>query len=86
MSEEYYKIEAVDLPTDIWRIVNPEGEEVIRVITSRVANKFKKILNEKQSRIEELEHALHSTHGLYASDQEDMSHPFRLDFTKELEL
>ena len=33
--------------------------------------------------LEYLEHELHSLTGLYASDKEDMSHPFKLEF-KEL--
>ena len=41
-------------------------------------------LNNQSKRIEELEHQLHTCHGLYASDKEDMSEPFRLDFSKTL--
>ncbi len=38
------------------------------------------LLNQKEERIEYLEHQLHSLNGLWASDKEDMSYPFRLEF------
>ena len=42
-------------------------------------------LNNLDEKCKKLEHQLHSLNGLYASDQEDMSEPFRLDFSKILQ-
>ena len=44
----------------------------------------KKLIEELKERIKELEYQLDVIDGLYASDQEDMSHPFRLDYKKVL--
>ena len=84
MIKEYYKVEVVDMPTDVWRILDYEDEEIMRVIDSRIAHQICDCLNRKQEYISKLEHELHSCHGLYASDQEDMSHSFQLDFSKVL--
>ena len=45
---------------------------------------IEKKLNWQDERIKELEYQLDVIDGLYASDQEDMSHPFRLDYQKVL--
>ena len=45
---------------------------------------FQDTIEKQQKRINKLEHDLGSVHGLYASDKEDMSYPFRLDFSKTL--
>ena len=39
---------------------------------------------QQEERIKQLEHQLATLDGLYASDKEDMSEPFRLDFTEIL--
>lgn len=44
----------------------------------------KKLIEELKERIKELEYQLDVIDGLYASDQEDMSHPFRLDYKEVL--
>lgn len=49
MSE--YELELVDLPTEIYKI-NKDGEELIRIYTSRVAHQVLKILQELDAELE----------------------------------
>lgn len=66
------------------QIRDSKGEyEPVSVLYSEDAKGVMDLLNEKEERIEYLEHQLHSLSGLWASDKEDMSYPFRLEF-KEL--
>ena len=63
------------------QIIDSKGEyEAVCVLYLEDAHKVMDLLNKKEKRIEELEHQLHSLTGLWASDKEDMSHPFRLEF------
>ena len=67
------------------QIIDSKGEyEAVCVLYSEDAKGVMDLLNEKEKRIEYLEHQLHSLNGLWASDKEDMSYPFRLEF-KECE-
>lgn len=67
-----------------YRLLTEKGEyEPVCVLYSEDAKQVMDLLNQKEQRIEELEHQLHSLSGLWASDKEDMSYPFRLEF-KEL--
>ena len=66
------------------QIIDSKGEyDSVCVLYSEDAKQVMDLLNQKEQRIEELEHQLHSLSGLWASDKEDMSYPFRLEF-KEL--
>ena len=66
------------------QIVDSKGEyEPICVLYSEDAPKVMDLLNQKEKRIEQLEHQLHSLSGLWASDKEDMSYPFRIKELKE---
>lgn len=66
------------------QIIDSKGEyESVEVLYSEDAPRVRDLLNQKEERIEYLEHQLHSLTGLWASDKEDMSYPFRLEF-KEL--
>ena len=68
------------------QIIDSKGEcEEVCVLYSEDAKGVMDLLNEKEERIEYLEHQLHSLNGLWASDKEDMSYPFRLEF-KELKM
>lgn len=63
------------------QIVDSKGEyKPVCVLYSEDAKDVMSLLNQKEERIEQLEHQLHSLSGLWASDKEDMSYPFRLDF------
>lgn len=64
--------------------IEDNGQPLIATKSKEDADLTCSILNEKEERIEYLEHQLHSLTGLYASDKEDMSKPFRLDFSKIL--
>ena len=67
------------------QIIDSKGEyEAVCVLYSEDAEKVMDLLNQKEERIEQLEHQLHSLSGLWASDKEDMSHPFRLEFNRKL--
>ena len=67
------------------QIIDSKGEyEAVYVLYSEDAHQISDLLNQKEKRIKELEHQLHSLDGLWASDKEDMSYPFRLEF-KELQ-
>lgn len=67
------------------QIIDSKGEyEAVGVLYSEDAHQVMDLLNQKEERIEYLEHQLHSLNGLWDSDKEDMSYPFRLEF-KELE-
>lgn len=69
---------------DPLQIIDKKGKhEPVCVLYSDDAKQVMDLLNQKEKRIEELEHQLHSLTGLWASDKEDMSHPFQLEF-KEL--
>lgn len=63
--------------------IEDNGQPLIATKSKEDADLTCSILNEKEKRIAYLEHELHSLTGLYASDKEDMSHPFKLEF-KEL--
>lgn len=66
------------------QIVDSKGEyEPICVLYSEDAPKVMDLLNQKEKKIEQLEHQLHSLSGLWASDKEDMSYPFRIKVMKE---
>lgn len=68
------------------QIIDSKGEYgAVCVLYSEDAHQIRDLLNEKEERIEYLEHQLHSLNGLWASDKEDMSYPFRLEF-KELKM
>ena len=62
--------------------IEDNGQPLIATKSKEDADLTCSILNEKEKRIEYLEHELNSLTGLYASDKEDMSHPFRLEFKK----
>ena len=59
-----------------------ELEQDWKYIKSLLDAEFEKNI-QLQKENEELKHQLNTLNGLYASDKEDMSHPFRLEF-KEL--
>ena len=63
--------------------IEENGQPLIATKSKEDADLTCSILNEKEKRIEYLEHELHSLTGLYASDKEDMSYSFKLEF-KEL--
>lgn len=46
-----YTLEVIDLPTEIYQI-NKDGEELLRVYTSRVAHQILKILNDMDTELE----------------------------------
>ena len=65
------------------QIVDSKGEyEAVCVLYSEDAHQVMDLLNQKEERIEYLEHQLHSLSGLWVSDKEDMSYPFRLEFNE----
>lgn len=68
------------------QIIDSEREhKEVCVLYSEDAHQVMDLLNQKEERIEYLEHQLHSLNGLWASDKEDMSYPFRLEFKEFLE-
>ena len=80
MSENKFKV-VVDEYQEY--TIEDNGQPLIATKSKEDADLTCSILNEKEKRIKYLEHELHSLTGLYASDKEDMSHPFKLEF-KEL--
>lgn len=70
-------------------LLNELHEENVRLKNENTKRKLelsqlKPQLHDLEKRVHVLEHDLTSVDGLYASDKEDFSHPFRLDFSKVL--
>ena len=63
-----------------------QNEELNQIVHdyAKIIEELKIMSKQQEERIKQLEHELATLDGLYASDKEDMSEPFRLDFSEIL--